>query len=288
MKRILTIFIILLLCVLCVVGIALLGSGKTGREGTANIDNIQPIKDFFRREFSIGKSSLVIDEKFEGTIDSINGLRIETLTVRASSESVEELKSLQGSIIKRGDVILGGVKAPFTGKVDRVTLQGDEALITVVQYEDMFVSFLLPQKYLRLVDVGDSLVFNCNDVEYEGKVNYISQYIDNGNAVVHLQYNDPEFDLLINSAVSVSINIERYDDVIVIPQSAITLNSNGDTTVRIVNSENEVEIVSVECGKTYDDMVIITSGLSEGMRLIVDMTNDISSTIVDTAAEDDE
>lgn len=284
MKKVLSVIIILLLCALCIVGIFLLGSRKTVNKEATNLDNVQPIKESFRKEYVVNKTSIVIDEEFEGIIDSFNGLRVETLTVAVPKNvSAEELRKLQGSIITRDDIILGSVKAPFTGKIDRVILQGDLVLITVVQYEDMYVSFSLPQKYLSIVKLGANLLFKCNKAEYEGKVSYISQYMDNGSATINLEYNDPNLELLINSSVTITLETERLDDVILIPQNSIMSNSDGNPTVQILNKENKVEIVSIECGRVYNDMVVVTSGLSEGMRLVIDITNDASYSSTDMA-----
>lgn len=185
--------------------------------------------------------------------------------------SIEEASALQGCTVKRDDILINNVKAPFTCRVDSVFAQNKKVYASVVNYEDAFVEFLLPQEYFKTVKQDDTVIFSYNGDEYEGTVSYISQFITDGTVTVRLSYDDPECELLLNSLVLVNLVVEKLENAIVIPRKAVKFDSEGRAAVTVQKNE-ETENVFVECGEIVDDNIIIESGLYEGMMIVVDVS----------------
>jgi len=76
--------------------------------------------------------------------------------------------------------------------------------------------------------------------------------------------------LLPNMSASASIITATKDDVLLVPATALTT-TNGQTTVRIIKN-NEISQVEVETGLISDSQAEITSGVSEGDRIVTSMT----------------
>ncbi len=58
--------------------------------------------------------------------------------------------------------------------------------------------------------------------------------------------------------------VEEHPNALLVPQSAIGKNADGQAMVYVTNADNQVEQRSVALGLTQDDQVEILSGLTEG------------------------
>ena len=68
-----------------------------------------------------------------------------------------------------------------------------------------------------------------------------------------------------------TVVIEKYENVIVIPKHLITLDSTGGAMVTVFKND-EQQPVSVKCGREVEDGIIIESGLYDGAIIVEDIT----------------
>jgi len=83
------------------------------------------------------------------------------------------------------------------------------------------------------------------------------------------EFANPQRDLLPGSFVRVRISQARMDQAIAVPQRAVQMNSNG-AYVLAVNDENKVAPVPIQIGPMSGDKWVVTGGLAEGTRIVVD------------------
>ena len=272
MKKIATFLIIVLLCGLCVIGILLLDQGETRYEPEAFSGDIQTLKKSFQSEICVGKQDIVIDKKFEGSICTQQTTELYDLNLGyATEESLAAAAAFEGKLVRRGDLLVNYVKAPFTARVDQVFEQDKQLHALLVNYEDSYIEFQLPQENLKNVKLGDRLSFSYNGDRFEGEVFYLSQFVSNGTVTTRLHYEDPECNLLLNSKVTVTVVVETLKDVIAIPKRLVRIGLDGSTTVNIQKGA-ETESVDVLCGKSIDDKtIVIESGLYDGAILVEEL-----------------
>jgi multidrug efflux pump subunit AcrA (membrane-fusion protein) len=184
---------------------------------------------------------------------------------------LEDLLDLQGCVLEKGAVIHDKYTAPFRCRVDRV-IEGDKNFeVELIDYSDIYVTFDLPQDHLEHVSLGMSLPFECNEIQYEGTIVYISQYITDGTVRVEMSIDNAE--LLIYSNVSIPLVTEKYENVVVVPQYAIVKTATGQQYVTIRGDDGEKKLTEIVCGRTINDDVIVESGLTGGEKLLVDASS---------------
>ena len=71
-----------------------------------------------------------------------------------------------------------------------------------------------------------------------------------------------------NMSVSANIILDTQTDVVMIPTTSITTNSNGKNTVQIMKDDETQETREVEVGDSNDTMTIIKSGLTVGEKVV--------------------
>lgn len=251
----------------------MLGKEKNEHELEDFTEDIQQLKETFQKLIVVRYNDITVDFKAVGTVVSDNGdnVMVELELGETNSALAESAKVLQGKAVKKGEVIANGVKAPFTCKVDKVFARAGKLVASIVNYENTFVEFMLSQEHLSAIALNDTVAFGYNGEAHEGKVCYISQYVTDGAVTVRLSYDDPECKILLNAAVEPEVIIEKLENVIVVPENAITYNSHGEATVRI-QRDDETETVVVECGRKVEDGVVIEHGLFDGAMIVVDIT----------------
>ena len=104
-----------------------------------------------------------------------------------------------------------------------------------------------------------------------GKLLLSEQTVDvnTGNVFLRAEFANPQRDLLPGSFVRVRISQARMDQAIAVPQRAVQMNSNG-AYVLAVNDENKVAPVPIQIGPMSGDKWVVTGGLAEGTRIVVD------------------
>jgi membrane fusion protein (multidrug efflux system) len=104
-----------------------------------------------------------------------------------------------------------------------------------------------------------------------GKLLLSEQTVDvnTGNVFLRAEFANPQRELLPGSFVRVRISQASMDQAIAVPQRAVQMNSNG-AFVLAVNDENKVAPVPVQLGPMSGDKWVISGGLPEGTRIVVD------------------
>lgn len=125
---------------------------------------------------------------------------------------------------------------------------------------------------------------------HTGTLEFIGASVDTGTGNVKLRavIPNPERILMPGMYVNAVLPMAIDENAILVPQSAVTRNTKGQATVKLVGSDNKVAERVVQTGDAIRDQWVVTGGLKNGERLIVDGASQVSvgqSVTVDTGAK---
>ncbi len=203
---------------------------------------------------------------------------LDTATANSKIQQAEQrIKTLDAQ------TSLAEVRAPLTGFViEQTQFSGEYAtsggkLLTIADTGEIVVKANFADTVVADVKVGDSAAVFPADLAGEqmsGKVSQISRSSDVQNRAVEIWVrllNDAGR-LRLNSAAEVRISTKTQNDAVVVPVTAVTLESSNDTAgmVITVDKDNIAHETKVEIGLKTKDEVQIVEGLKDGERVVVE------------------
>ncbi len=208
------------------------------------------------------------------------GSEIQYLQAKSTYESQQEAVSqLQQQIGKTT------VRAPFSGIIDDVITEqgsvvtiGQSQLFRIVNLEDMYIEINVPERYISSIIQGkDVLVdFPILGKTINAKVRQAGNFINPANRTFKIEVAVPNKDKTIKPNLTAKLKINDYtnEKVILIPQSIISENAEGQQYVYTIKDKNEnkasAKRVIIETGKTQGDYIEVLSGLQNGNEIIVE------------------
>ncbi len=170
-----------------------------------------------------------------------------------------------------------GVRLVDAGNVVRTS--DTTGIVVITQLDPMTVLFTLPQDDLSRVAHQMSL----GGVEVDaysrdggnrlatGKLVLIDNQINQATATVRLKatFPNPDRTLWPNAFVKVRLHLSTQKGALVVPASVIQRGPQG-TFAYVVAPDQTASIRQVEVGATQDQLTIVTQGLVEGDRVVVE------------------
>lgn len=208
------------------------------------------------------------------------GSEIQYLQAKSSYESQESAVKQLKSQLKKYRIV-----APFSGIIDDVIKDqgtvvspgpGSE-IFRIINLTDMYLEVAVPETHIANITVGKAVdvYFPILDLKVKSKVRQTGNFINPNNRSYKVEIAIPNKDSAIkpNMTARVSINDYSNDAAILIPQSIISENAEGEQyafAVKKIDADNLAEAYKniISTGKTQGDNVEVLSGLSEGMSLI--------------------
>jgi membrane fusion protein, multidrug efflux system len=170
-----------------------------------------------------------------------------------------------------------GVRLVDPGNLVRASDQGSIVMLTRTQ--PIAVMFTLPAQALD--DVRDALARGPVEVtafEHDnrralssGKLLLIDNLIDQTTATIRLKamFANEDEKLWPGEFVNAQLLVETRANVVAVPSSAVQHGPQG-LIAWVVNDANIAQAVPIQVGPTTDNMTIVTSGISEGTRVVTD------------------
>ncbi|HLY61244.1 MAG TPA: efflux RND transporter periplasmic adaptor subunit [Terriglobia bacterium] len=169
------------------------------------------------------------------------------------------------------------IRSPIQGVVtDRPLNLGEMAtagtpVITVMDTSQVIARAHVAQQEATLMRVGDAATISMAGIsdEFPGKVSIVSPALDPNSTTVEVwvQASNRGEHLKPGASVRVSIVTETVKDALVIPSTALLTAADGGTSVIVANGNTPV-IKPVKVGIKNGDDVQITTGLSEGEKVV--------------------
>lgn len=186
----------------------------------------------------------------------------------------------------RSQVAKTSIRAPFSGIVDDVMTEqgtvvsaGQSAVFRLVNLGDMYIQADVPEGYLPTVTLNKDveIYFPVLGETVKSKVTQVGNYINPNNRSFKVEVNVPNKNGNIKPNLTAKVKINDYTnaEAILIPQSVISENANGEQYIYITNATgNQAEAIAkrviVQTGKTQGDFVEILNGIKNGDTIIIE------------------
>ncbi|WP_290698935.1 efflux RND transporter periplasmic adaptor subunit [Lacinutrix sp.] len=209
------------------------------------------------------------------------GSEIQYLQAKSSYESQQQaINQLQQQINKTK------VRAPFSGTIDDVITEkgsvvgaGQTPLMQIVNLNNMYVETDVPESYVPSVTKGKNVTvdFPVLGKSLETKIRQAGSVINATNRTFKVEIGIPNKDKSIKPNLTAKLKINDYtnEKAILVPQSIISENAEGEQYVYIVkekkdNDEGKVNKVIIKTGKTQGDTIEVLKGIKNGTELILE------------------
>lgn len=207
------------------------------------------------------------------------GSEIQFLQSKSTYESqVEAVNQIQQQIAKTI------VKAPFSGTIDAVlseqgsmVVAGQTQLMRIVNLSNMYIETEVPERHLSTITVGKNVEVNFPVLgkTINARVRQTSYVINPSNRTFKAEIGIPNAEKMLKPNLTARLKINDYtnEEAILIPQSIISENAEGEQYVYVVSNKNDknqgtVSKVIIKTGRTQDDLIEVLEGLESDAELI--------------------
>ncbi len=176
------------------------------------------------------------------------------------------------------------LKAPFSGVIDDVIKEqgtvvapgpGSE-IFRIVNLSNMYIEADVPETYISYISKGKEveIEFPVLDEKVKSSVRQTGNFINPTNRTFKIEIGVPNSKKSIKPNLTAKLKINDYtnESAILIPQSIISENANGDQYVYLVTQMKDsigiAKQIVVQTGKTQGDFIEILEGISAGDQLI--------------------
>lgn len=177
------------------------------------------------------------------------------------------------------------VTAPFSGTIDEVmteegsvVMPGQTPLMRIVNLDNMYIVTDVPEKYVANIKRDKKVLvdFPILSKQMESRVRQVGDFIDPNNRTFKVEITVPDKDSSIKPNLTAKLRINDYSnpDALLIPQSVISENANGEQYIYIVKDrkgdEAVAEKITIETGLTQGDVIEVLGGLESGTEIILE------------------
>lgn len=206
------------------------------------------------------------------------GSEIQYLQSKATYEAQEQaVNQLQNQLAKTV------VRAPFPGTIDDVITEqgsvvspGQSPLFRIVNLQDMYIETDVPERYISEIVPGKEVQVNFTvlNKQIDSKVRQSGNFINPANRTFKVEIAVDNKDKTIKPNLTAKLKINDYtnDKAILIPQSIISENAEGQQYVYTISNKSEnkgkAKRVIIETGKTQGDLIEVLTGLENGSEIV--------------------
>ncbi len=192
----------------------------------------------------------------------------------AQQRAVNQLKQQVGKTL---------VRAPFSGTIDDVITEqgsvvasGQSQLFRIVNLQDMYIETDVPERYISNITPGKNVQveFPILGKKMDAKIRQAGNFINPANRTfkIEVAVSNKDKSIKPNLTAKLKINDYKNEKAILIPQSIISENAEGQqyvyTVADKVENKAKAKRVIIETGKTQGDYIEVLSGLENGNEII--------------------
>ncbi|TXE08144.1 efflux RND transporter periplasmic adaptor subunit [Gelidibacter salicanalis] len=176
------------------------------------------------------------------------------------------------------------IKAPFSGTIDdimteqgNVVAAGQTEVMRIVNLDDMYIETEVPERYVNAITKGKAVEVNFPVL---GKtiattVRQTSSVINPANRTFRAEVAIPNKDKTIKPNLTARLKINDYtnESALLIPQSIISENAQGEQYVYVVKDKDNknqgtATRVVIKTGRTQGDQIEVLEGIENNAELI--------------------
>ena len=215
------------------------------------------------------------------------GSEIQFLQAKSNYESTEKAVGQM-----RNQLAKTSVRAPFSGVIDdviseqgSVVVPGQSQLIRIVNLKNMYIEAEVPESYVASVTKGKDveIYFPILNKTINTKIRQVSNYINPNNRSFKIEVPVPENEGSIKPNLTAKLRINDYtnDKAILIPQSVISENAEGEQYAYVtteINDSSKAKAIRaiIKTGKIQGDYVEVLSGVKNGDNIILEGARSVS------------
>jgi membrane fusion protein (multidrug efflux system) len=237
----------------------------------AVLAQLQATADLDRVNYQRDVKQLKADAVSQATVDSDQA---------ALQSAVAQVEAQQALMAEKQ------IKAPFAGTlgirqvdVGQYLAAGTE-IVTLQQLNPLFVDFYVPQQALAQISVGQKISVEIDAFpgqEFPGTISAINSEIDAATRTVQVRATLSNDKLILRPGMFATVNIPvgQAQQLITLPQAAITYNPYGDTVYTVApgtGADGKQELIAkqqfVQIGDTRGDQVAVLKGLAAGDEVV--------------------
>jgi membrane fusion protein (multidrug efflux system) len=196
-----------------------------------------------------------------------------------------DLRTKQAAVAQQAALIAKKtIRAPFGGRLGISTvnpgqyLNPGDRIVTLQELDPLKIDFSLPQRQLSGVRIGQSLTLSVDAFvgkTFTGKVTAISPKVDSTTRNLQIEATVANPDKLLLPGMFVRVDLDSGDkqNMLTLPQTAITYNPYGSTVfvvepAKAAGARPTVRQVFVTTGSTRGDQVAVLSGVDAGQQIV--------------------
>ncbi len=176
------------------------------------------------------------------------------------------------------------VKAPFSGTIDDVISEqgsvvapGQSQLMRIVNLNNMYIETNVPESYISSITKNKKVEvsFPVLGKTVYAKVRQAGDYINPANRTFKVEIAIPNKDKSIKPNLTAKLKINDYtnEKALLIPQSIISEDANGQQYIYVIkdkkeNNQGVAERAIIKTGKTQGDVIEVLSGIVHGAEII--------------------
>ncbi|WP_048331400.1 efflux RND transporter periplasmic adaptor subunit [Bizionia psychrotolerans] len=207
------------------------------------------------------------------------GSEIQYLQAKSSYESqAEAVNQLNQQIAKTN------VRAPFSGTIDdviteqgSVVMAGQSQLMRIVNLEDMYIETDIPESYIGNVTKGKNVTveFPILGKTIDTKIRQAGDFINPANRTFKVEVSVPNTEKNIKPNLTARLKINDYtnENALLIPQSIISENADGEQYIYVISNKNsqgegDAKRIIIKTGRTQGDVIEVLEGIEDGAEIV--------------------
>jgi RND family efflux transporter MFP subunit len=217
------------------------------------------------------------------------GSEMQYLQSKAQYEAHEKAVEQMKSQIEKTTIL-----APFDGTIDNVIKepgtvvapgQGSE-VFRIVNLNNMYIATDVPERYVASITKGKKVKVNFPVLgeNLTSNINQVGSFINPSNRSFRIEVPVPNKDGNVKPNLTAKIQINDYTNkaAILIPQSIISENANGEQFVYVIgkknaNNEAVAKRVIIKTGKTQGDVIEVLENLPVGTEIILEGARSVNN-----------
>ena len=217
------------------------------------------------------------------------GSEIQFLQAKASYTSQKNATNQLKQQLKKFTVY-----APFSGIIDdifkekgTVVAPGQRSeLFRVINLSNMYIETDVPENYITSITKGKKVEVNFPILGkiVNSKIRQVGNFINPTNRSFKIEVGVPNQDLDIKPNLTAKLKLNDYTNIkaILIPQSIISENAEGQQFIYVVKDKKEnnlavAERLVIETGKTQGDFIEVTKNLNTDTEIILEGARSVNN-----------
>lgn len=174
------------------------------------------------------------------------------------------------SIVTTGALVSAGQASPLTTiqRLDPIFVDIQQSSSTLLALRRELAGGSLERASLKVkLKMEDGSLY-----PHEGVLQFAESVVDTstGTVTVRARFPNPEGWLLPGMYVRAEFSPVQARAAILVPQQAISRDNSGNATALIINADSKAELRTVVAERTMGDQWVVSSGLADGDRVIME------------------